>query len=73
MMKIDWTVVILRNLTFRIKMTMIRVRDFINKIGYTVISRCHAPKSMMNCEKPLVWSNRPELIQLGDGGNVCYI
>ena len=34
---------------------------------------CNAPKSMMNWEKPLVWSNRPELKQLGDGGNACYI
>ena len=28
---------------------------------------------MMNWEKQLVWSNRPELIQLGDGGNMCYM
>ena len=30
---------------------------------------CNAPKSMMNWEKPLVWSNRPVVKQLGDSGN----
>ena len=33
----------------------------------------NALKNMMNWEKPLVWSNRPVVKQLGDGGNECYI
>ena len=35
----------------------------------TEIVVCNAPKSMMNWEKPLVWSNRPVIKQLGDSGN----